>query len=106
MVTHTVIDCLWSALCGLAPLALVELQVELKEVMRFLPLRRYKDLICTLPKLHLVQIHQQLEMEQEEEERSCVAFKLPERRDQDPDLKTSSDFLTHLGKKICWDEDR
>ncbi len=40
-------------------------------------------------------------MEQEEEERSCVAFKLPERRDQDPDLKTSSDFLTHLGKKFA-----
>jgi hypothetical protein len=30
-----------------------------------------------------------------------LAFKLPERRDQDPDLKTSSDFLTHLGKKIA-----
>ncbi len=71
MVTHTVVDRSWSALCGLAPLALMELQVELNEVMRFLPLGRNKDLICTLPKLHLVGIHQQLEMEQEEEERSC-----------------------------------
>jgi hypothetical protein len=89
MVTHTVIDRSWSALCGLAPLALMELQVELNEVMRFLPLGIYKDLMCTLPKLHLVQIHQQLEMEQEEEEKELPAFKLPGRRDQDPDLKIS-----------------
>lgn len=33
--------------------------------------------------------------------KELLAFKLPERRDQDPDLKTSSDFLTHLGKKIA-----